>query len=288
MQSDHLGQSYLIWERYRRPTLLYCISCKGLDADSTLDACNHQGPASVQALAGRSPSCQRNASITRSNGNSHKYSHGNFALVSNLRLPSILVCQIDIFQMAISLSFFPILAVLLLARIIEAATVTYDFDIEWVRANPDGQFERPTIGINGKWPLPVMTATVGDRVIVNVDNKLGNQSTTIHFHGLFMNGTSEMDGPAQVTQCGIPPGSQFTYNFTVSLQSQNEKRSFNSHAFRSSNLGLIGIIHTTRANTQMASEPPLLSLIPTCHIWTNSTTSSYCRSRIGTTRRCDL
>lgn len=36
-----------------------------------------------------------------------------------------------------------------------AATVSYDFNIEWVRANPDGAFERPTIGINGKWPIEV-------------------------------------------------------------------------------------------------------------------------------------
>jgi len=70
-------------------------------------------------------------------------------------------------------------------------------------------------GINGQWPLPIMRATVGDQVIVNVDNQLGNQSTTLHFHGLFMNGTSNMDGPAQVSQCGIPPGGTFTYNFTV-------------------------------------------------------------------------
>jgi iron transport multicopper oxidase len=121
------------------------------------------------------------------------------------------------YMMAISLSFFPIsLSLLLLfAHISGAATVTYDFDITWVRANPDGLFERPTIGINGQWPLPVMTATVGDQVIVNVNNQLGNQSTTLHFHGLFQNGTTEMDGPAQVSQCGIQPGSQFTYNFTV-------------------------------------------------------------------------
>lgn len=117
--------------------------------------------------------------------------------------------------MAISLSYFPILAVLLLVCFAEAATRVYDFDIGWVRANPDGQYERPTIGINGKWPPPIMTANVGDQIIVNVQNSLGNQTTTLHFHGLFMNGTSEMDGPAQVTQCSIPSGSRFTYNFTV-------------------------------------------------------------------------
>ncbi|TGO35372.1 hypothetical protein BHYA_0160g00050 [Botrytis hyacinthi] len=119
--------------------------------------------------------------------------------------------------MAISLSFFPILSALLLvfSLLTEAATVTYDFNITWVRANPDGAFERPTIGINGQWPLPIMRANVGDQVIVNVDNQLGNQTTTLHFHGLFMNGSTHMDGPAQVSQCGIPSGSQFVYNFTV-------------------------------------------------------------------------
>lgn len=124
---------------------------------------------------------------------------------------------LNLLTMAISLSYFPILSVLLLAfvYIAEAATVTYDFNITWVRANPDGIFERPTIGINGQWPPPTMRATKGDRVIVNVENQLGNQTATLHFHGLFMNGTTDMDGPAQVSQCGIPSGSLFTYNFTV-------------------------------------------------------------------------
>jgi len=32
---------------------------------------------------------------------------------------------------------------------------------------------------------------------------------------MFQNGTNWADGPQAVTQCGIPPGSSFTYNFTV-------------------------------------------------------------------------
>jgi iron transport multicopper oxidase len=119
--------------------------------------------------------------------------------------------------MAISLSNFPILPLLLLLRslVTEGAVITYDFNITWIRANPDGLFERPIIGINGQWPLPVMHATVGDTVIVNIDNQLGNQSTTLHFHGLYMNGTNHMDGPLQATQCDVTPGTTFKYNFTV-------------------------------------------------------------------------
>ncbi|KAH6695486.1 Cupredoxin [Plectosphaerella plurivora] len=96
-----------------------------------------------------------------------------------------------------------------------AATVSYDFKIGWVTANPDKAFDRPVIGINGQWPIPRIEANIGDNVIVNVQNDLGNQSTSLHFHGLFMNGTTHMDGPAQVTQCEIPPGVSFTYNFTI-------------------------------------------------------------------------
>lgn len=111
-----------------------------------------------------------------------------------------------------------LLPLALLLPVISAATVTYDFDIGWVTANPDGQADRPVIGINGKWPIPRIEADVGDRIIVNVVNSLGNQSTSLHFHGLFQNTTTHMDGPVQVTQCDIPPGSHFTYDFKVNTQ----------------------------------------------------------------------
>ncbi|KAL0940862.1 iron transport multicopper oxidase fet3 precursor [Colletotrichum truncatum] len=96
-----------------------------------------------------------------------------------------------------------------------AATVSYNFNIGWVTANPDGAFDRPTIGINGEWPIPRIDANIGDTILINVHNHLGNQSTSLHFHGLFMNGTTHMDGPSQVSQCAILPGASFTYNFTI-------------------------------------------------------------------------
>lgn len=105
----------------------------------------------------------------------------------------------------------------LASRLAVGATVNYDFTVGWVTANPDGAFDRPVIGINGKWPIPQIEANIGDNIVINVRNDLGNQSTSLHFHGLFMNGTTHMDGPAQVSQCPIPPGSSFLYNFTVGI-----------------------------------------------------------------------
>lgn len=96
-----------------------------------------------------------------------------------------------------------------------AAVLRQDFTVGWVTANPDGAFDRPTIGVNGQWPLPLISATVGDRLILNVHNELGNASTSLHFHGLFQNGTNYMDGAVGVTQCAIAPGSSFTYDIKV-------------------------------------------------------------------------
>lgn len=135
-----------------------------------------------------------------------------------------------------------------------AKNVTYDFKIGWVTANPDGAKARPVIGINGQWPIPHITADVGDRVIVNVMNDLGNQSTSLHFHGLYQNGTTDMDGPAGVTQCPIAPGLTFKYDFEVSFGCYafkvDETRLIRS---RSNNLGRTGITPTHLDSILMVS-----------------------------------
>lgn len=115
-----------------------------------------------------------------------------------------------------SVAFLCPLVTLLLPFLAEAKTVSYDFNVTWVNANPDGLFERKVVGINGQWPLPIIEVDKGDQLIVNMYNGLDDgHSTSIHFHGMFQNGTNEMDGPSMVTQCPVPPGSSITYNFTV-------------------------------------------------------------------------
>ena len=93
-------------------------------------------------------------------------------------------------------------------------TVNYDWSIDWVTASPDG-FSRPVVGINGQWPCPQIDINKGDRLIVQVHNNLGNESTSLHWHGLSQRGSVTMDGTTGVSQCPIPPGSSFTYNFKV-------------------------------------------------------------------------
>jgi iron transport multicopper oxidase len=107
------------------------------------------------------------------------------------------------------------LAALPLLSAVNAAVVTYNLNVTWMHGNPDGRQNRPVIGINGQWPIPTLYATKGDQMVVNVYNGLGNQSTSIHFHGMFQNGTTNMDGAVGVTQCPIPAGKSMTYRFNV-------------------------------------------------------------------------
>ncbi|KAJ5884713.1 conidial pigment biosynthesis oxidase Abr1/brown 1 [Penicillium taxi] len=95
-----------------------------------------------------------------------------------------------------------------------AKDVYFDWHITWVNVAPDG-YERAVIGINGEWPCPQIDLDLGDRLIVDVTNDLGNQTTGIHWHGLHQYMTGYMDGAPGVTQCPIPPGKKMRYEVNV-------------------------------------------------------------------------
>ncbi|KKF95926.1 Iron transport multicopper oxidase FET3 [Ceratocystis platani] len=101
-----------------------------------------------------------------------------------------------------------------LASTAMAAVRTYNWDVTWVNRAPNG-FGRPVVGINNQWPNPSIEGEIGDHIIVNVHNGLGNETTSLHWHGLYMTDTPHMDGAAAVSQCAIPPGQNFTYEFDL-------------------------------------------------------------------------
>ena len=102
---------------------------------------------------------------------------------------------------------------------------------------------------------------IGDRVVVNLRNQLGNETTSLHFHGLFQQGSNTMDGPAGVTQCPIPPGEKFTYDFVVSLRRQTEDLLY-SQTQRFDSQAHTGTTLTTRVSILMDSVALSLSMIP--------------------------
>ncbi|KAJ6088841.1 hypothetical protein N7499_004092 [Penicillium canescens] len=95
-------------------------------------------------------------------------------------------------------------------------TRSYNFTVSEIDAFPDGVL-RKVLVVNGKYPGPMIRCNRGDRLLINVTNEMSN-STTIHWHGLYQNGTNWMDGTAGITQCPIPTGRSFLYNFTVENQ----------------------------------------------------------------------
>ncbi|CAD6885203.1 unnamed protein product [Tilletia controversa] len=134
----------------------------------------------------------------------------------------------------------------------EPQTREYTWDLTEVIAAPGGVTRRMLV-VNGKFPGPTIEANLGDQIVVHVNNQLSNLST-IHWHGQYQNGSNYMDGSYSITDCGIAPGSSFTYNWTV----QNTGTYWwHAHAGAQYNDGLIGalILHGPNDTYGFRSSP---------------------------------
>ena len=100
-------------------------------------------------------------------------------------------------------------------------------------------------GFNGSVPGPTIQVTEGDRVRLNVVNKLP-EPFSMHWHGLEI--PVEMDGMPGISQDAIAPGGMFVYEFTLK---QNGTFFYHSHMAMQEMMGLIGlfIIHPKVAHT---------------------------------------
>ena len=92
--------------------------------------------------------------------------------------------------------------------------------------------------INGQVPAPTIRVTQGDRLRINVANRLP-ETTTLHWHGLIL--PNAMDGPAHITQDPIEPGDSFTYEFTAAQAGTFFYHS-HDHSDRQQALGLYGAL----------------------------------------------
>jgi FtsP/CotA-like multicopper oxidase with cupredoxin domain len=93
------------------------------------------------------------------------------------------------------------------------STVYYKLVLEPGQMALDG-FSREVIMVNGKIPGPTLSLTLGQTMEVTVVNMLDDPSS-IHWHGIFQQGTPYYDGAAGVTQCEIPAaGGSLVYRFT--------------------------------------------------------------------------
>jgi FtsP/CotA-like multicopper oxidase with cupredoxin domain len=72
---------------------------------------------------------------------------------------------------------------------------------------------RMALTINGSIPGPVLRWREGDSVTLRVANRLSDEDTSIHWHGIIL--PAEMDGVPGLSFHGIRPGETYVYKFDV-------------------------------------------------------------------------
>lgn len=79
-------------------------------------------------------------------------------------------------------------SLLVSSSITTARVVEYNWEVSYRTLSPNGIPKRMAV-VNGQFPGPTMRASVGDTVRVNLHNNLGDNGTSIHFHGINQLGT---------------------------------------------------------------------------------------------------
>ncbi|EMK0758592.1 copper resistance system multicopper oxidase [Acinetobacter nosocomialis] len=116
-----------------------------------------------------------------------------------------------------------------------AAVKEYDLTIAEQTVNITGK-PLKRITVNGKFVAPLLEFEEGDEAIIRVHNKLKNQDSSIHWHGLILPGI--MDGVPGFNQFdGIAPNKTYEYKFKVR---QNGTYWYHSHSKGQEQEGLYG------------------------------------------------
>ena len=152
----------------------------------------------------------------------------------------------------------------------------FDWTVDRRIQAPDG-VPRLMYTINGQFPGPTIQATVGDTVVVHVRNRINDdyvvpdppttsklesvhpkgtdRKFSLHWHGLSMRGSDEMDGAAAFTSCPLQPGNETTYRFVVH-QEDVGTHWYHSHVGTSRADGLWGmlIVHAREDERKVLKE----------------------------------
>ena len=71
------------------------------------------------------------------------------------------------------------------------------------------------MSINRQIPGPQIHVCKNDLIVVDVVNKMGGTSASIHWHGFHHRATPWMDGVPFLTQCPIDSGNTFRYEYVA-------------------------------------------------------------------------
>ncbi|HRE79566.1 MAG TPA: multicopper oxidase domain-containing protein [Opitutaceae bacterium] len=115
-------------------------------------------------------------------------------------------------------------------------TVDYDLTVEKKLQAPAGK-SVPVLTLNGTLPGPVLRFTEGDVARVRVHNRLKDETTSIHWHGLLL--PNEQDGVPGLTTPPIQPGTTHVFEFPIR---QAGTYWYHSHTMLQEQQGVIGAI----------------------------------------------
>ncbi|OOV18495.1 multicopper oxidase family protein [Flavobacterium sp. LM4] len=113
--------------------------------------------------------------------------------------------------------------------------VRYDLHVLDTIVNFSGK-EKRAISVNGQIPMPTLTFTEGDIAEIYVHNELKKETTSMHWHGLFL--PNKEDGVPYLTQMPIEPGTTHKYTFPII---QNGTYWYHSHSGLQEQIGLYGL-----------------------------------------------
>lgn len=131
-----------------------------------------------------------------------------------------------------------------LAARMEDGVKVFDLETSVIRWQILPHIAVDAYAFNGQVPGPTLRFRQGDRVRINVTNRLP-ETTTVHWHGLIL--PNVMDGPANVTQKPIENGQLYRYEFTA-VQSGSYLYHSHDHLDRQQALGLYGALIIDPAN----------------------------------------
>ena len=95
-----------------------------------------------------------------------------------------------------------------------SAVQVYNLTVTSQYWNPDG-FWRNVLYVNNQFQAPLINVTLNDTLVVRLSNRLPSSVITLHWHGLLMKGTPDMDGASGVTQYPVAPMQDFEYSFQI-------------------------------------------------------------------------
>ena len=115
-------------------------------------------------------------------------------------------------------------------------TVRYDLYVRDTMVNFTGK-NKHAIAVNGSIPMPTLYFTEGDTAEIYLHNQLKNESTSFHWHGVFL--PNQFDGVPNLTTAPILAGTTHLYKFAIV---QNGTYWYHSHTMLQEQSGMYGAL----------------------------------------------